>query len=193
MPLTPAITAPMFSAALASANVKGQGAVLLAAALASGLQAYATSGMTVITIDVGTTGSGTGVGSGIFLTPPALSSSLIAAFSGSSIVGSFAAPTATAIGIAISQALAQAVIQSVNVGVGVGTGVVQIIPNPGVSVPSFVAAFLAAGLKGQSSALMATAVATGLDAVLPSAKGVIAISGPPSTYPGTGSGKGFIL
>lgn len=193
MPLNPSTTTPMFLAALTSANVVGQGAAQLAAACAAGLQAYATSGVQVVTIDVGTLGSGTGVGSGLVLPPPAASSAMIAAFSAAGIVGTHAAPTATAIGLALAQALAAAIVQSVHAGVGVGSGIIQLIPNPGVSVPSFIAAFTGAGLAGVSASQMATAVAAGVDSSLPSVKGVVVISGAGSMYPGSGAGKGVLL
>lgn len=193
MTLNPSTTAPMFLSALTSASIIGQGAAQLAYACASGLQAYASFGVRVFTFDVGTVGSGIGVGSGVVIPPPAATGAMIAAFTGAGIVGTHAAPTATAIGLALCQAMSQAVVQSNHAGVGVGSGVIQLVPNPGASVPAFITAFTGAGLVGVSSAQMATAVAIGVDSSLPSAKGVVAISGAGSLYPGSGTGIGFLL
>lgn len=193
MPLNTSTTAPMFLAALTSATIVGQGAPQLAMACAAGLQVYATSSVQVLTVDVGVLGSGAGLGSGLILTPPAASGAMVAAFSAAGIVGTHAIPTATAIGLGLSQALAQAIVQSFHASVGVGSGIVQLIPNPGASVPAFIAAFAAAGLIGVSATQMATAVAAGVDASLPSVKGLVVISGAGSVYPGSGAGKGVLL
>ncbi len=193
MPINPAVTTPILAAALSGCGIAGQASPQFAAGVALGFYQYANSAMTVLTVDVGTAGSGTGTGSGITLTPAALTSSLTGSFAGANIHGIAAPQLIAAFSAAFSSIIAQAIVESVHAGVGVGTGIVQIIPNSAVSVPTFTAALQSAGLNGVSSAQLASGIALGLDAALPSAKGVVAIIGPPSTYPASGTGKGILL
>jgi hypothetical protein len=173
--------------------ILGVSAIQLATGLANGLAQYAGSGMTVITVDAGTLGAGVGTGVGVILPPPVLLGTLIASFAGAGILGPFQIPTCNAISLGMSMALAQAIIQTVHAGVGVGSGVVKVIPNSGASIPTFIGAFAAAGMVGVAAVTMATAVASGLDAALPSATGVVVIAGPPNIVPGGGAGTGKLL
>jgi len=147
----------------------------------------------VDTVDVGSVGSGTGVGVGIILAPPVLIGSLTSAFEGAQIRGSLRQSLIVAISNAVSDTLKLALINTVNAGVGAGTGKVTLVPNPTASVPLMVANFFGLALVGVSSPVLASAIARGIDQVLPSAIGVIAIAGTASPSPGIGTGIGKLI
>lgn len=178
---------------LASSACIGISNAQVALGVATGLATYAGGGLVLVSVDVGTLGAGVGTGPGLILPPPAIIGPMIASFAGAVILGIFSAPVATAIGTALSTVLATGIITTVSAGVGVGTGVVKAIPNPGVSVPAFIAGFKAAGLLGIASITMATAVAAGLDIGLAAATGAVVITGPASPLPGSGAGVGKII
>lgn len=192
MALTPGAVAGLLQASLAGAGVLGTAAPQVAAAVASGFVSYVTSSPTVQTADVGTLGAGVGNGVGLIVTPGAISGPLSGFLAGAGILGVVKDAVAAAIGSALSSALSTAQILTTHPGTGVGTGtVVTVIPVPSASVPLMVAAF--SGLTGVYSAPFAAAVAQAVDAALPTAKGLVAITGPSSPYPGGGTGVGKIL
>jgi hypothetical protein len=191
--LDPTTTSPIFSAALISAGISGQNSIQLATGIALGLYQYTTSALVVLTIDVGTVGTGVGTGVGIILPPPAIMGGFFASFPSAGIKGIMAPAMITALASAFSSVLSQASIQSVHAGVGVGSGIVQIVPNSAASVPLFTSALQSTGFNGVSSPQLASAIALGLDSAFPTAKGVVVITGSPSIYPGTGAGRGFLL
>lgn len=192
MALTPGAVAGLLQASLAGASVLGTAAPQLAASIAAGFVSYVTSAPTVQTADVGTLGAGVGNGVGLIVSPGAISGPLSGFFIANGIAGVVKDAVAAAIGSALSTALASAQILTTHPGTGVGTGtVLTVIPVPGASVPAMVAAF--SGLLGTSSAAFATSVAQAVDAALPTARGVVAITGPSSPYPGGGTGVGKIL
>lgn len=192
MPLAPPLTAPLIAAQLVSVGDIGISSAQLALAVATGLELYASSGLTVASVDAGTLGAGVGTGVGIILPPPVLIGTLTAAFASHGILGLMAAPTAIGLGTGISLALQTALISTVSAGVGVGAGVATLVPNPGASAAAFLAGFAAAGLIGIMSPLMAAAIAMGFDLAAPSGIGPVVIAGPPSIVPGAGAGVGLI-
>jgi len=174
---------------LVSNGIIGTSAPQLASGLANGLSIYAQTGITVQSVDTGTLGAGIGTGTGIIVSP-AITASMIAAFTANGIIGSIAIPLANAVAISFTQAFATALINTVSAGVGVGSGLVVLVPNPGVSSGIFFAGLTSAGLMGISKIQLATAVAAGLDQILPSCTGVVVIAGPPSISPGASVGVG---
>ena len=192
MSLDPSSISVIMKANLASNTIIGISSSQLALGIANGLSLYAISGMNAISVDVGTLGAGTGIGFGIILPTPVLLTSMFSAFSGFGIVGVSASLIVNAISIGFTQSFALASINTVNPIVGIGSGVITITPNPEISSVSFVSGFISAGIVGVSSAQLATAISVGLDAALPSAKGVVAIVGSPSTIPSAGGGFGKV-
>src|SRR5271157_2787297 len=183
MPIDPGTTTPIFIASLAANAQIGSSATQLASGLAFGLFQYTQSGMIVTSIDAGTLGVGIGIGPSVILAEPILLAALTASFIGHGIVGPIMPLQANAVALGVSASLALAIINTISPLVGLGAGKLQLIPN-GTGGLIFTAAFKEAGLIGSSSMNMATAIGLALDAVMPSATGVIAIVGPPSIAPG---------
>jgi len=171
-------------------GILGVSSPLLATGISNGFVQYALTGVVVSTIDVGAAGSGTGVGTGFALPPPALVGTLIATFEGAQIRGVMRQPLILAIANAVSDTLRLALANTVHAGVGAGTGKVTLIANPAVSVPLMVSNFGAATLLGVASSVLATAVAQGIDQALPSTVGVVTIAGAAGPSPGSGTGVG---
>lgn len=191
MPLGPS-TIPIFQASLIANGITGTGVVQLSSACSDGLQLYMSgAGCTTISIDVGTLGAGTGVGFGITLSQPSLSSTMASFFLGLLMSGSYGPSIADAIASGICNSLLTVTVNTVNAGVGVGTGKVQCIPN-GTGGVVFSGALLAAGLSGSMAPSLGQAIGGALDASIASASGLVVIAGPPSIYPGGGLGSAVV-
>ena len=191
MPLGPP-TIPIFQASLIANGITGTGAVQLSSACSDGLQLYMSgAGCTTISIDVGTLGAGTGIGSGIILSQPSLSSTMASFFLGLLMSGSYGPSTADAIASGICNSLLTAVVNTVNAGVGIGTGKIQCIPN-GTGGVIFSGALLAAGLSGSMAPSLGLAIGGALDASIASASGLVVIAGSLSVYPGSGVGTSTV-
>lgn len=175
---------------LGGGGVFGVSSPQLAAAISNGFCQYAISSVVVNTVDVGSAGSGTGVGLGMVLAPPVLVGSLTATFEGAQIRGPLRQSIITAIANAVSDTLRLALVNTVNVGVGAGTGKATLAPNPAASVPLMITNFFGLALAGVSSPVLASAIANGIDQALPSATGVIVIAGASGPSPGSGTGVG---
>lgn len=193
MPLDPISLTPIFTSALLASGEIGIGTPQLALGLATGLSIYAHSGIIVISTDVGLLGAGVGVGAGVIIPPTQLLNALVPLMASGLIVGPFSPVTASAIALGMSMALLTAGIITVNAGVGVGAGKVQLIPNPAVSVPTFIQAFASVGMTGIMSPSLATAVALALDICLPTGIAVVGIVGAAGPLPGAGAGVGSLL
>jgi hypothetical protein len=192
MPINPATTLPIFTAALSANALIGKSAIQLATGLSLGLFQYVQAGLTVISIDAGTLGAGTGTGPGIILTPLTITPLLLASIGGHGMTGSYVPPLVDAISIAVSSSFAQAIVETINPLVGIGAGKLQLIPN-GTGSAIFPAAFLESGLTGLMAANLGSAVGLALDSAVPSAIGVIAIIGSPSIISSVGTGIGRII
>ena len=164
----------------------------LALGISNGLILYAAQGITAITVDVGTLGTGVGTGIGVIVPPLLISKHMLDTFAAALILGPFSPPLINAISLGLSQSLLTANINTQNTGVGLGVGTLFLIPSSGA--PFFIDGFTKAGIAGPSAQSMATAVATALDIALaiPTPKGVVAIAGPPNILPGAGAGQGKI-
>lgn len=179
---------------LAAAGVIGVSQVQLASAISLGFTSYVLSSVIVNTADVGTLGTGTGFGQGMFLAPPVLQGSLRSTFDGAGIIGPFREPLIFALSNAISQSLLTATISTFDVGVGVGAGVVTtLIPNSVTSVSIMNSMFAANGMIGPMSSNIATAIALGIDAALPSSRGFTVVAGAGSIVPSVGVGIGKLI
>lgn len=190
MPLVPPAMAALLAGNMGAGGIFGVSRLQLATAVSNGFCQYAISSVVVNTVDVGSAGSGTGVGSGMILAPPALVGSLTAAFEGAQIRGPLRQSLVVAIANAVSDTLKLALINTVNAGVGAGTGKATLTPNPATSVPLMIASFFGLALVGVSSPVLASAIAQGIDQALPSATGAVVIAGAAGPSPGTGTGVG---
>lgn len=183
----------MIRSSLAAANIRGTGSTQLALALTLALCKYGTSAMNVMTIDAGTVGVGKGTGFGVWIPQPLLMTSLTSNLPARGIAGVSMPQLALGIASGYSSALSMAMISTVHPSVGVGTGKLQILPNTVAAIGLFTDAFLASGLLGSAAPQLAAAVATALDNVLPSAIGMVAITGSPSSSASSGVGKGSLI
>lgn len=191
--LPPAVTG-IVATNLAACGIIGLSTAQLALGIGTGFSLYMTSVVTVNTADVGTLGGGAGIGLGLTLAPPVLMQSLRSTFEANGISGPSKDQMITAISSAVSQALLLVQVVTAHGGVGVGTGtIVSVNPVPAASIPMMIANFLSVGLIGLASASLATAIASGIDQSLASAKGQVVIVGPPSPFPGGGGGFGKIF
>jgi hypothetical protein len=148
--------------------------------------------LVVSSIDVGTIGAGKGTGFSVMI-PPTITASMIGSFSAYGMIGTMGVPLATGVAQGFTTCFMMAVINTVSVGVGVGAGKIMLVPNPAASLSIFLAALAGVGMSGVSMPRLAAAISTGLDQVLPSAIGIVAIAGPPSPYPSSGVGLGKLL
>jgi len=193
MPLIQPAVLALLQANLAANGIVGVSAPQLAVVISSGFVQYMQTGVIATSVDVGVLGAGTGIAPTITLAAPAIIGPMQGTFTAAQINGPIRNPLINAIAASVSAALATAQVSTVNASVGVGTGLVSLVPNPGVSVPLMVANFSAAALLGPISAGLATAIAQGIDAALPSATATVIIAGGPSPTPGSGTGVGVVL
>jgi hypothetical protein len=189
MPMDPGTLTPIFLANLVSVGLIGPSTIQLATGLANGTSIYANTAIQFQSVDAGTLGAGVGLGAGVIV-PPAIIQAMIGSFTAHGILGPFSIPTATGVAQGMQMSFALAIVQTVAAGVGLGAGVGFCIPNPGASTGIFMAAFTAAGMLGPSTIQLASAVAVGLDLVLPASIAPVVIVGPPNILPGAGTGIG---
>lgn len=178
---------------LFGAGLIGPSSQQLVVGLTNALCTYGHTAMNVTTIDVGTAGTGKGVGFGVIVPQPLLVASLSYNLPANSIGGISAIQLILGIATGYSLALSLAGINTTHPSVGVGSGKLQIKPNTAAAIGIYQSAFLSAGLAGLMAKPLALAVATSLDAVLPLAIGFVAIAGPPNIVPSTGFGTGKLL
>lgn len=193
MPLAPPITTPIFLSSLASNAIIGISTPQFALAVATGLEIYAGSGLTVLSVDAGTLGAGVGIGVGVTVAPPILIASLTVSFAANGLLGIMAPLMINALALGFSMSLQQAIVQTASAGVGLGAGVSTLVPNSGASSAAWIAGFAAAGLVGPNIPQMASAIAQGFDQAAPTAIGAVVIAGPPNILPGAGVGTGVLL
>lgn len=191
MPMNPATLLPIMTANLISNGIAGSSVTQLASGLSNGLSQYATGSIRVQTIDVGTVGAGVGTGFGIII-PPSISTAMSGSFLANSLTGSYSLNLSNAIAQSFIQAFSLALISTTSPSVGIGSGKVILIPNPSISTVIFYNAMVFAGMSGIHITQLASAIANGLDSVLPSANGVVVITGSPSIYSSSGSGFGIL-
>ncbi len=164
----------------------------LAGGLAGGLSAYNSSGITFMSNDVGIIGVGAGVGFSVIV-PPSIFPAMEATFSAHGISGPMSGSTIFGVANGMIDSFLQAGIITVSPTVGLGAGVGFCVPSPGASSGIFALAFKAAGMVGPKSVDLASAVAEGLDLVLPTSTGNVAVLGPPLILPSAGIGVGKLL
>ncbi len=194
MALVPPAVASALLANMAGNLILGISAAQLAAAVSTGWCSYMLSAPVVSTADVGTLGAGAGLGFAPVLSPTQLSQSFRSTFTSHGINGNHRDMLINALSVGLCQSLLAAQIVTVAAGTGVGTGsVVSVLPVPAVSIPAMIAAFAGAAIVGPSAPGLASAIAEGFDQVLPSLRCQLVIAGPPSPFPGGGSGLGKVI
>ncbi len=193
MAMVPTAFAGLIISNFAASGINGTGSIPLANGFATGIISYLVSQPLVQTIDVGTLGSGTGVGIGVTgLVPTAIAGAILGNLSASGINGTATAPMVNALANALVDTLGLATINTINVGTGVGTGVGTLIGiDPGQLASQMTGAMV--GLAGTAMIPLITGVANGIaDTLNGSAIVNVVIAGPPSPSPGAGTGTGFL-
>lgn len=173
---------------LPAAGMLGTSVPQLAGGIAAGVMIWVGT-LTVVTVDVGTAGAGTGV-LPCAIPPPLLVAGMMASFP-IAHHGMMALPLATAVAMGLSAAFPLGLVTTVHPTVGVGAATAT-FPGPS-AIPSMIAGFSSAGLLGPMAAATATAVGMGLDIAFASFILPIPIVGPPSPSPSSGAGTGKIL
>jgi len=189
MPLTPPGLTGVLIPSLAASLMLGTAMPQLAQGVAFGTTFWATQGAVVTSVDVGTLGVGAGAVP-LIVPQPLILANLLVAFAANGMLGPMAPLEATGLSVGLSLGLAEALITTIHPTVGAGAGVVKI---SGTAIPSMIAGFAAAGMKGPSATQQATAIGMAFDLtfavfVLPTP-----ILGPPSIVPSAGVGTGKIV
>ncbi len=192
MPISPAVTLSIFEAAMAANGLTGVHTADLAGGLANGLFQYCSSGILVMSNDVGVLGAGTGVGPSIVLEEAVILATLLPMMAAEGLIGTMTAAQAAAIAQGISISLAGAIVETINSSVGVGAGKLLLVPL-GTGAGIFASALAEAGLIGVHTPALGAAIGGALDSVVASAIGVIVIVGSPSIIPSSGVGIGKII
>lgn len=161
----------------------------LAAGIASGICMWVPQ-LTIVTVDVGTLGVGSGQMPWI-VAPPLLIGFMIAGYASGAQLGTMAALEATGLANGLVAGFATGILKTTHAGVGVGTGVARIVGPP--AFPSLVAGFSSAGITGLGSVSKAQGISTALQMLLGAYFITIPIVGASSPTGGSGAGTGKIL
>lgn len=191
MPLNPITLATGFIApSLISTLNIGSAMPKLALGIANGVCNFFI-GAVAVSIDTGTLGVGTSA-QPLIIPPPTILAALLVGYSAQSILGPMSPLNALGVANGISTGLASLATASVqHPGVGAGAAIMRIVGSS--AVPALLKGFADAGLTGNGSVKMATAIGIGLDTIFQSFVMPLVIAGPPSIIPGAGSGFGVII
>ena len=162
----------------------------LAVGIANGLVKWLPS-ITVITVDAGSLGVGSGGPMPLIVAQPLLYLNLMAGDAAFGFFGPMSPLLTLGVANGLVLAFAQALIKTTHPGIGAGSGVATFrAPN---SIPLMIEGFAAAGLKGDGPTKKASAIGTGLDATFASLVVPIPIVGSASPAGGAGAGFGQII
>lgn len=189
MPLTPPGLSGALIPSLAASLMLGPAMPQLAQGVANGTVFWASQAATVTSVDTGTLGVGASFVP-LIVPPPLLLANLLIAFTANGMLGPMAPLEATGLSIGLSLGLAQALLVGIHPTVGLGAGVAKIT---GTAIPSMIAGFVSAGMKGPSAVQQATAIGMALDLTFAAFVLPIPIVGPPSIVPSAGVGTGKIV
>lgn len=169
----------------------GTGMPKFALGIAVGVCQYLTSLAKVVTVDVGTLGTGIGI-MPLIVPNPLLQSSLFSGFSSMQIRGVGAPLLLTGLtnGL-VTGWTALALLQTNHPTIGVGTGVAKIV-GPS-AIPSMIAGFASVSMTGDGPTKMATAIGIGLDITFASFVEPIPIVGTATPTGGAGAGFGMVF
>ena len=193
MPITAATSYPLVRSALAASSINGSRSDLLALAVSQGLGDYVLSGLTFVSVDTGTagTGVGTSIPGSIYLPSSVLASNLLTPLTAAQIKGTFAPILAQSLADSISSAFLGAIPIINTFSVGVGSGVCTFVP-AGASA-FMINAFAANSLNGTYGPALAGAIGNALDASLLTVVFNTVIAGSPSIAPSAGFSVGGTL
>jgi len=190
MPIVlPAIVGAIVPNLIATGNI-GDKTPQLATGIANGLQQWIPS-IVVQTTDAGSLGVGSGGPMPLVVPQPALYGALLAGAASAGVLGIMAPLMFLGIANGLVLSFAQMLIKTTHPGVGAGTGAARFIG--GSAVPAMTAGFAAAGMKGQGTVQIATAVGTGLDITFQALAIPVPIVGSASPSGGSGVGVGLII
>jgi hypothetical protein len=162
----------------------------LATGIATGLQQWIPS-IVVQTTDAGSLGVGSGGPMPLVVPQPVLYGGLMTGAASAGVLGIMAPALFLGISNGIVMACAQMLIKTTHPGVGVGTGLAKFIG--GSAVGAMIAGFAAAGMTGQATVQIATAVGIGLDITFQALAIPVPIVGSASPTGGSGVGVGNII
>ncbi len=178
MPLAPPALAGILIPALVASGQLGIAVPQLALGVGTGMCTMAKAS-TVVSVDAGTAGAGVTLIP--FVVPqPLLLASLLAALPAAQIAGPMMPLLANGLAMGMSQGFATGLV-SITHTVGAGAGVAKFIPAG--AIPAFQAGFAAAGLTGQSSTKLATAIGQAMNSLFGTYVFPVPILGPPSIVP----------
>jgi hypothetical protein len=190
MPVTtPGITNALLPN-LISVGLLGTEVPKLARGIANGVAQWVPQ-IRVNTTDAGSAGSGSNIPLPVTVANPILLANLTSGMSVQGLLGVFVPPYLLGLTNGLCAAFLQMAIKTTHVGVGSGAGVAKFTAPPART--SMINGFNSAGLKGDSAARKASAIAQGLDLTFASLLLPVAIVGSASPSPGTGVGTGSIV
>lgn len=190
MPIAvPSLTGTL-TANLASVGLIGTDMPRLASGVALGLT-YWVPQVTVSTIDTGSAGVGSGVPIPWVVPQPVLFGLLGSNIPSVGILGMFTPSLVLGLANGLSLSFLQMLVSTTHPTVGAGSGVAKFMAPPSTS--SILAGFSSAGLIGEAAPRLALAIGNSLDAAIASLVIALAIVGPASSAPSTGTGTGKII
>jgi hypothetical protein len=175
---------------LISATCIGEKTPQLATGIANGLQQWIPS-LVVQTIDSGSLGVGSGGPMPLVVPQPALYGALLTGAASAGVLGFMAPVMFLGIANGLVFSFAQMLIKTTHPGIGAGTGAARFVG--GSATPAMIAGFKAAGMKGQATEQIATAIGTGLDITFQALAIPVPIVGSASPAGGSGVGVGQII
>lgn len=189
MPITSANLTASVLAGLAGTGMTGTAVPTLASGIGQGVAAWVKT-LTVLTVDVGTGGAGTGILP--WLVPqPLLLGNMLAGYAANQHLGLMAPREATGVATGLALGFAQGLMTTTHPTVGTGTGVVKIV-GP-VAFPFLIASFSGVNIKGVAAAQKANAISQALAQTLAVFTLVIPIVGSAAPYGSSGVGTGRVI
>jgi len=182
--------------AAAAKSMSGQDMEKLARSLSDGIVPNILSKAQVITVDNGTSGSGTGTGGFASVVSSDLESKLLSQFAANSMMGEKIPDLANVLATGIASEIQKSQVQTIVAGVGPGSGTGYIMGlDPSSMQGQIMGMFATNGLSGQDIVNLAAAVAAAVVQFISSLTVTTVDTGSTTTPPSsaTGSGTGKIL
>jgi hypothetical protein len=190
MPIAlPALTGTITTNLVATALI-GMDTPKLASGVATGLVLWVPQ-VSVSTTDVGSAGAGIGIPVPWAIPQPLLLGLLSVNIPSAAFVGLFTPSLILGLANGLSLSFLQMLISTTHPTVGSGSGVAKFSSPPAAGPMN--AGFASAGLTGDASARLATAIGVSLDSAIASFIVPVAIAGSASPAPSSGVGSGKII
>lgn len=145
----------------------------------------------VQTVDVGTAGAGKSAPTPVVVPQPMLYGNIVAGMSANGLAGMLMPAFSTGLANGLVLAFAQMLISTNHVGVGSGGGVAKFLAPP--ATPAIIQGFQEAGMVGDGPVRKAAALGMALTNTFAILVLPVAIVGPSSPAPGSGTGFGNIV